>query len=428
MRRTRSRRTAALTALLLVATACSSGDGDTASPPQPEPTATIAAATPAPTPTAEPTATATPAPTPIPAGELVPGLAQIASPYLGHETETSARPLAQCPGWDQFAAAEPIDEAYRTFGGIQNWAPFVQVGILDFADPDTADALLDAYLEGADGPCASFATTTAQGGPLNLTSNVAPGPELGDRSVLFLVRGETFGFPVNSDVVLVRVGSRVGYVGQLELGLEPDEGTRDAAAAAVTAALEGAPLEQAGDAVNSTTAIAAALPGLEELDNDALVFESLTAIPNSQCPDNPVTLGGLRATGSSSRTLAGNDSVFGPFVTVAILELPDGGADTLLDRWADGAAGPCADYLDSASALEFTVSSVPGPEYGDRTVTLSGSGQQLSLARPVFSDHVLIRDGDFVAMLTIFGEANLADASIRDRMAATLADALDGLA
>ena len=427
MRRNRMRGpTSAVVALLLVASGCS-GDDDASQAP-PEPTTAPAAPTATPTPTSVPTATPEPTPTPVPAENLLPGLAQIGSPYLGHETEASARPAAQCPGWDQFADAEPIDEAYRTFGGVQNWAPILQVGILDFPDPDRADAFLDAYIEGANGPCASFSTTTAQGGPLNLTFNQAPPLELGNRSELFLVRGETLGFPVNSDVALVRVGSRVAYIGQLELGLEPDVATRDAATMAVVAALEGSPVEDVAEVPNTTDAIAAALPGLEELDNDTLVFEALTGIPNAQCPGNPVTLGGLRATGSSSRTFAGNDSVFGPFVTVAILELPRGDADTYLDRWANGAAGPCADYVDSASALEFTFSSVPGPEYGDRTVTLSGTGQQLTLARPVFADYVLIRQGDIAAILTVFGEAAFADAATRDRMAMALAEALDDLA
>ena len=77
---------------------------------------------------------------------------------------------------------------------------------------------------------------------------------------------------------------------------------------------------------NSTAAIEALLPGLEELANPGVRFEGTPTIPNAQCAGNPVTLAGLRPTGSAARQFF-DDVTLGPYVAIAIMEVPDGQAD-----------------------------------------------------------------------------------------------------
>lgn len=369
--------------------------------------------------TEAPATTAAPA---VPLSRLLPDIDNL-GPRAAAEIPT-ALPEPMCPGWNQLDGLSFVDTATRTFAGDPVQGPFMTIGIFEFGDGQ-AEAYLDAHIEGAAGPCGQYETVNAQGGPLSLGWSSVGGTELGDRSINLEVRGETAGVSVNSDVVLIRVGDRVGYVGYLTYGFPPDARTRDAAVAGVMQALEGeniGSIETGGSAAD----IAAVLPGLEELANPALVAERNTAaLPNSQCPDNLSTLSDLTLEAGEAREFLGHKD-FGPFVTVSILELGPGEADRFIDRWAAGAEGPCAAYI--ASGLDYGWSIGSGPEHLDRTVTLFGRGTQMALGVPASGDYVLIRSGDFVGYIHYFiVDEPQPDVASRDTMVDALVAALEEL-
>lgn len=403
--------------LALLGAGCGAGSDDAAedSGAETEPTAS------------EFTAPATTAPVPTPTSTPEPSLGSLLPSFdsLGTAPVTEVDPVsidAMCPGWDQFEGLTVTQVATRTFRNDPVLGPFMTVGLLDLGEAE-ADALLDAYVAGTTGPCAAYQTTGATGNTLSLGWSEISGPERGDRTVTLGVRGDSDGFPVNSDVVLVRVGDRVGYVGYLVVGGLPSPSIRDAAVDAMVKSLAG---ENAGtvDTTGSVDPIVAALPGLDELAEPGLLDEANDAVlPNAQCPDNPTTLDGLSLVQAGARRFLG-DPDFGPHVTVAILEFGAGDADTFIDRWVDGANGPCADYTSGALEFGWTVGS--GPEYLDRTITLFGRGSVRNTADPASSDYVLVRSGNFVGYMHYFLTNTPApDPELRDAMVQSVVEALE---
>ena len=167
---------------------------------------------------------------------VIPGLEEIGSAVLTAEA-TASDVAPQCPDWQPLKDLSPISISTRSLVGPSEFGPFMSITIYDMAEGE-ADLLIDAYLEGAAGPCAEYKDTAASGAPLSLGWAEADAPTHGDRSVTLFVRGDSAGTPVTSDVVLIRVGNYLGFMGLLTIFSDPDVATRDSAAALLEAALK----------------------------------------------------------------------------------------------------------------------------------------------------------------------------------------------
>jgi len=430
----------------LLAAACSGGNGEASSTtaavtssPNPTTTATTAAPiTVAPT-TAAPTTTTTL----VPIDGLVPDVSELAMVAV---EEAPPFPIAQmCPTFDQFSAASPADTVLRTFQADPVFGPFTTLGFLEFAAGE-ADAFLDAYIEGASGPCAEFSWVDEAGTPFDTGWAVATGPTYGDRSLTLQVRGDTNGFPVNSDVVFIRKGDRVGYVGYLVTGGVPDELTRDHLTSAVASILDGE-IVASVDLSAISADIAPLLPSLEDVaargarrvtaaftQSDIFNLSSQVGLPDAQCLPNLSTIGSLEVVQGAARRyfvdVDENGISSGEELVLAILEMPDGGADTFIDRWVAGANGVCAEFTDLAGHIQrYSIGS--GPEFLDRTVTLFRrarivvpfEGRMIEIDS--VTDYVFIRSGDFVGVMfyTVFA-ADAPPVGIRNGMAQIIVEAL----
>jgi len=145
-------------------------------------------------------------------------------------TDVGDPPAPQCPDWNNLDGLSPISITARSYTGASGFDPGSSMVIFEFPNPEEANAFLDSYLDGAAGPCAEYDTVTG-GNPLHFTwAEGDNGPSLGDRTLTMFGRGDSAGFPVNSDVVLIVVGNNVGYYGLLHLGTFPDVAVRDTAA------------------------------------------------------------------------------------------------------------------------------------------------------------------------------------------------------
>jgi len=145
--------------------------------------------------------------------------------------------IPQCPEWEPLRDLSPISINTRSLAGATDFGPFLSITIYDMVEGE-ADLLIDAYLEGAAGPCAAYTDRAATGAQLNLGWAEGEGPTYAERSVTLFVRGDADGFPVNSDVVLMRQGTYFGLVSLLTIGGLPDEPTRDTAASLLEQALQ----------------------------------------------------------------------------------------------------------------------------------------------------------------------------------------------
>ncbi len=139
-------------------------------------------------------------------------------------------PADQCPDWSNHEGLSPISITARSFSGATGFDPAGSMVIYEFPNADEANALLDSYLDGAAGPCAEY-DTVVNGNPLHYTwAEGDNSPSLGERTLTMFGRGDSAGFPVNSDTVMIVVGNYVGYYGVLNLGTFPNVEERDIAA------------------------------------------------------------------------------------------------------------------------------------------------------------------------------------------------------
>jgi peptide/nickel transport system substrate-binding protein len=158
------------------------------------------------------------------------------------ETMTDTDPTfdpVQCPGGEPLADLSPVSQTVKSFAGATAFGPFAGAIVLEFPDGE-AEQYMASYAANVEGPCAAYKTTAASGAPLSL--GFAPSPNqlsLGDQTASWDIRGDSDGFPVNSDIIQIRRGNTVIQIYWLVIGGLPDPANVEALATAADSAVAG---------------------------------------------------------------------------------------------------------------------------------------------------------------------------------------------
>lgn len=200
-------------------------------------------ATTAPSTTTAPVTTTTvpvaPPPTAVPADPAGVLVAVAELPFGFAATGSGAPQTALCPTLDLLAAGTPAASAAAGFSGPSITGPFVDHAVLSYADPATAQAVLD--LAASAQTCGTF-SATARGTPITGASFGPPElPALGEAAVRMTLTGKALVFDLRVDVVAVRSGRHVSLLGWTSVGEPVNEAALQKAAAATTQRLDALP-------------------------------------------------------------------------------------------------------------------------------------------------------------------------------------------
>jgi peptide/nickel transport system substrate-binding protein len=121
-----------------------------------------------------------------------------------------------CPGLETFAGIEFITATYQAYNGVPTFGPFVAVSVYEL-NPGDADTILGRY-EQALVDCATYTDSTSDGTPLNLGWISRDYGSFGESTVSYGVVGDAGGFPIDSDVMIIRNGDNLAILGDLNVG------------------------------------------------------------------------------------------------------------------------------------------------------------------------------------------------------------------
>ncbi len=165
----------------------------------------------------------------LPGADILP--AGVADSVASDETE-------QCPGASPRDGLSPTSITAKSFSG-GDFGPFIGTMVYEFPAGE-AEQYMASYAENAVGPCVSYNTTTSTGAPLSQATVVIDGKSYGDATGRYTIRGETGGFPVNTELVLIRSGDRLIRAWWIAVGGDPDPAMFMAFVDAVDAAVASA--------------------------------------------------------------------------------------------------------------------------------------------------------------------------------------------
>ncbi|MCB0989590.1 MAG: ABC transporter substrate-binding protein, partial [Acidimicrobiales bacterium] len=132
-------------------------------------------------------------------------------------------PLADlCPGITTLEGIEPISATSQSYPGDPQLGPNGQVTIY-VLEPGDADTIIGRY-EQAVAECVEFSTELDDGTPVNLGYVSRDLGSFGPESYGYGVAGDAGGFPIDSDIVLIRSGDNLALVTALHI-LSPADGS-----------------------------------------------------------------------------------------------------------------------------------------------------------------------------------------------------------
>jgi hypothetical protein len=143
-----------------------------------------------------------------------------------------------CPGITTLEGIEPISATTQTYDGDATLGPFASVTVYELAEGD-ADVIYGRY-EQAVTDCADFVSALADGTELLLGYVARDLGSWGDETRSYGVLGTAGGFPIDTDIAVIRSGNNLALVTALYI-LAPADGTLvaelgDGAVAALAAA------------------------------------------------------------------------------------------------------------------------------------------------------------------------------------------------
>ncbi len=127
-----------------------------------------------------------------------------------------------CPGITTLDGIEPISATTQNYGGDPQLGPFGAVTIYEL-QPGDADTILARY-DQAVAECAEFTSSLDDGTPLELGYVARDLGSFGDESFGYGVAGTAGGFPIDTDIVLIRSGDHLALVTALHI-LSPADGS-----------------------------------------------------------------------------------------------------------------------------------------------------------------------------------------------------------
>lgn len=145
----------------------------------------------------------------------------------------------QCPGNEPLAGLSPESVTINTFSGPSDFGPFVGSVVVTFPDETGPEQYLASYAASAVADCAEFETVTAQGAPLTQATSALATASYGEETGSYSLRGASSGFPVNTDLIHMRIGNRLAIAYWLAIGAEPDLAALETLAADLEAAVVG---------------------------------------------------------------------------------------------------------------------------------------------------------------------------------------------
>ncbi len=132
-------------------------------------------------------------------------------------------PLAElCPGIVTLEGITPISATTQHYDGDPTLGPFGAVTVYELGDGD-ADVIVGRY-DQAVTECASFTSALADGTALELGYVTRDLGSYGDGSPGYAVLGTAGGFPIDTDIILVRSGNNLALVTGLHI-LNPADGS-----------------------------------------------------------------------------------------------------------------------------------------------------------------------------------------------------------
>ncbi|MBN4047608.1 ABC transporter substrate-binding protein [Acidimicrobiaceae bacterium AH-315-P05] len=142
-----------------------------------------------------------------------------------------------CPAITTFEDIEFISATYQNYNGVPTFGPFVGVRIYELAEGD-ADIVLARY-EQAVAECATYTDALDDGTPLNLGWVTRNFGSFGDTSASYGVAGDAGGFPIDSDILVIKTGNNLAIISDLNVGSASGGTNVTALAPAVAEILEG---------------------------------------------------------------------------------------------------------------------------------------------------------------------------------------------
>ncbi len=121
-----------------------------------------------------------------------------------------------CPGITTFEDVEFISATYQNYDGVPTFGPFVGIRIYELAEGD-ADVVLAKYAQ-AVADCATYTDALDDGTVLNLGWEVRDFGSFGDTSAGYGVAGDANGFPIDSDVLVIKTGNNLAILTDLNVG------------------------------------------------------------------------------------------------------------------------------------------------------------------------------------------------------------------
>ncbi|MEM9651430.1 MAG: ABC transporter substrate-binding protein [Actinomycetota bacterium] len=171
----------------------------------------------------EPTTTTTAPPAPaVPTNPDVEAL--LPPPPAGLTAAGNDAPLTElCPGISFLDTIEPISATFQQYQADPTVGPFVAINIYELAEGE-ADAIIARY-DQAVVDCAEFSTVLeSTGAALELGYVERDFGSFGDETRGYGTAGTADGFPIDSDVVLIKTGNNLAVVTSLHV-LSPADGT-----------------------------------------------------------------------------------------------------------------------------------------------------------------------------------------------------------